>query len=84
MAMAPNPAVIALHCAAAIGLIVATVVCCREQASHLSEQANAVPRGRPSHKVRVAAARLRVHSDRQVGRGWTTPRWIIALAGQDG
>ena len=84
MAMAPNSTVIALHCAAAIALIVAALVCCREQASHRSEQANAVPRGRPSHKVRVAAARLRVHSDRQVGRGRTTPRWVIALSGQDG
>ena len=33
----------------------------------------------PSHKVRVAAARVRVDSDRQVHR--RTPQWIKELAG---
>jgi len=36
---------------------------------------------RPSEKVRVAAARVRVDSDRQVG--CATPQWIKDLAGMD-
>ncbi|GAB3141767.1 hypothetical protein GCM10027057_25860 [Marisediminicola antarctica] len=35
----------------------------------------------PSQKVRVAAARVRVSSDRQVHR--RTPEWITALANSD-
>ena len=36
------------------------------------------PNRRPSQKLRIAAARLRVSSDRQVGR--VTPKWIRDLA----
>ena len=38
------------------------------------------PNRRPSQKLRVAAARVRVSSDRQVGRA--TPQWIRDLAAQ--
>ena len=82
MAMAPSSTLKALRYAAVLALILASFTCCREIASHRAEQAEALVRGRPSHKVRVAAARLRVHSDRQARR--TSPRWVIDLAGQDG
>ena len=39
-----------------------------------------VERRAPSQKVRVAAARLRVSSDRQASRARETPLWIKELA----
>ena len=81
MAVASISALKALRFTAMIMLIVAFAAWRSPFARHSSEQENSAARRRPSQKVRVAAARLRVHSDRQVGR--TTPRWIVDLAGED-
>ena len=79
MGLASNSALTALQYATAMALVATTLACWVVLARGCSAVASPAARERPSHKVRVAAARLRVHSDRQARRR-TTPRWIVDLA----
>ena len=81
MGLASNSALTALRYATAMALAATTLACWVMLARDCSAPAPAATRQRPSHKVRIAAARLRVHSDCQTGR--TTPRLIVDLAQED-
>ena len=79
MGLASNSALTALQYATAMALAATTLAWWVVLARDCSAVAPATTGQRPSHKVRVAAARLRVHSDRQARRR-NTPHWIVDLA----
>ena len=68
----------ALNYVAWVATLSAVVMCCIGRARDRAEAAKADTPLPPSHQVRVAAARVRVRSDHQVGR--STARWIVDLA----
>ena len=64
-----------------VAVVLVVLVGCGARWRDHSAPAVAPVRQFPSHKVRVAAAKVRLHSDARVARA--SPKWLIDIANQD-